>query len=116
MGIIEIVSVAGGAVGALFGGGGFFVAMRGHGIAEHQQWMDDAKDAYTRLEKDSERCNRKLDRVLTGLYRLLEDIEEQVIPMLQLPNVDPAGTRAALRTSIRTMRDVLIERDMYETG
>jgi hypothetical protein len=110
MGIAEIVSLIGGAFGALFGGGGLIVALRGHGIAEHQQWMDDADDAYKRIKEDAERRERKLDRVLLALYTLLEDIEEQIIPMLQLPHVDHSETRIALRASVRRTRDALIER------
>ena len=114
-------------VGALLGGGGLVVAvfnaflgreglraqaantMSQTEMGEHARWMEDADRAYQRVSAECNRCEIKLDKVLAALYWLLEDLEEQIVPMLMIPNTDHRETRVALRASVRRTRDAVIE-------
>lgn len=116
--VVAIVPIVGTAVAWIFGRGSRRIAGR---IREHDQWMDDAKQAYERAEKRAanaeqradrieekcEQCNEKLDRVLGVLYGLIEDVEEQIIPAMMLPHSDPRDTRNAMRAALRRAREAV---------
>jgi hypothetical protein len=79
-------------------------------LAEHDRWLKDADKAYRRVSNDCEKCNLRLDRMSEAFYGLLEDLEDQLMPMLMLPAGDPQEISGCLRVSIRkarnTVRDV----------
>lgn len=57
------------------------------------------------IEDRCEECTRKLDRIEDAFYGLLDDLEEQICPMLMLPQADSVETSRAVRACMRKARD-----------
>lgn len=81
-------------------------------VQQHDQWMSDADKAYKRAEAKADRaevkceqCEKKLARIVGAFYGLLEDLEDQIIPMLMMPLADHQETRMAVRAAIRQARE-----------
>lgn len=102
--VVAVISIAGGP--ALT----WFLGRRTRHVAEkvqeHDQWMTDADRAYQRVQKECDQCTERLNYVLKAFYGLLEDLEDQILPMLLLPEVDHRETRIAVRAAVRRARDV----------
>lgn len=74
-------------------------------LAEHDAWLRAADKAYRRVTLECDQCNKKLDKIGTAFYGLLDDLEDQVVPMLTLQNIDLQQTRDAMRVLIRKARE-----------
>jgi hypothetical protein len=72
--------------------------------ADRETWFRESKYAYQRVEQECKKCNNKLERYSTAFYMVLEDLEDQVIPMLILPQSEPAELRGVVRAIIRSAR------------
>lgn len=74
--------------------------------ARYQEaWRDDYDHAYRQVKSKCDECNRKLDRIVDAFYGLLDDLEEQIMPMLILPQADSSETSKAVRMMVRKARD-----------
>lgn len=74
-------------------------------LAEHDAWLKAADKAYRRVSVECDQCNKKLDRISAAFYGLLDDLEDEIVPMFTLPGTDPGQTREAMRVSIRKARE-----------
>jgi hypothetical protein len=74
-------------------------------LAEHDAWLKAADKAYRRVSEECETCAKKLDRIGTAFYGLLDDLEEEIFPMLVLPNTDQRELQVAMRASMRKARE-----------
>jgi hypothetical protein len=74
-------------------------------LAEHDAWLKAADKAYRRVSEECDTCSKKLDRISAAFYGLLDDLEDQIVPMLILPNTDQRELQVALRAYLRKARD-----------
>lgn len=81
---------------------------------ERDIWLRESKNAYRRVERECEKCSNELvatrDELAAtrkAVYRLLEDLEDDVIPMLMLPDVEPREIRVAARAAVQRCRGAL---------
>jgi hypothetical protein len=74
-------------------------------LAEHDAWLKAADKAYRRVSAECDSCSEKLDKISDAFYGLLDDLEDQIIPMLILPNSDHRELQIAVRASMRKARD-----------
>jgi hypothetical protein len=73
--------------------------------ARYQEaWREDYDHAYRQVKSQCDECLRKMDRIADAFYGLLDDLEEQIMPMLMLPH-DPGDTSRAVRAMMRKARD-----------
>jgi predicted Holliday junction resolvase-like endonuclease len=121
--LVALITAGSTALTWVLGRGARRVAQR---VQEHDRWMENADKAYDkaeerakhaeeraanaekraeRTEEKCDQCNRKLDRVLGALYGLMEDVEEQIIPAMMLPDSDPRETRNAMRSAVQRARE-----------
>jgi hypothetical protein len=89
-------------------------AKRDKQIEDSQTWYREskynykvAKDEATAAKKECAVCMKELQVTRQVIYRMLEDLEDQIIPMLMLPDTSPAEIRVAMRATIKTARDGL---------
>lgn len=71
---------------------------------KHETWFADFEKAYEMLEKRFEACDQKCERFANALYGLMDDLEEDVMPMLMLPHVDHVETGKAVRACMNKAR------------
>jgi len=83
-------------------------------LAKHDRWFRDADKAYERVTQDCERCNQRLDRMSDAFYGLLDDLEDQIMPVLVLPSADHTEVSGAVRAAIRKARNGV--RDVTSRG
>jgi DNA repair exonuclease SbcCD ATPase subunit len=78
-------------------------------VSKHATWRADFEKNYEILEKRCDQCDEKLDRFEDALYGMFDELEEQVAPMLLLPNTNPMETLAAMRACVRRARNTIRE-------
>lgn len=66
-----------------------------------------AKDEAAEAKKECSECMKELRATRNVIYRLLEDLEEQILPMLMLLDGSPTEIRMAMRATIKTAREAL---------
>lgn len=66
-----------------------------------------AKKQALEARQECDECRRELKQTRTVVYTMLEEFEDQIFPMLSLPNVDHMQTGAAMRSIIRKARESL---------
>jgi hypothetical protein len=71
---------------------------------DRDTWFRESKEAYNRVKDECSACEKQLDRMRNGFYGLLEDLEDQIIPMLLLPDPDQDQIRIAVRACARRAR------------
>lgn len=71
----------------------------------HQVWMKGSQGTIARLEKDFNLCREREDRLEDSIYGLFDDIDEQIAPMLMLPDTDKQQILDALRAVVRKARN-----------
>jgi hypothetical protein len=71
---------------------------------ERDLWLKQSREAFTDMEKRYQDCNSKLDRFANAFYLVLEELEDQVVTMLMLPDVDNAQVREVVRAIVRRAR------------
>lgn len=71
---------------------------------ERDTWFRESAKAYARVEQECKRCQTKLERYSEAFNIALEDLEDQVIPMLILPQADPEQLRGVVRAIVRKAR------------
>lgn len=83
-------------------------------LEDHRIWYQESHQHYETAKKETNEarkecadCKAELRAVRTAIYGLLEDLEDQIVPMLQLPYVDHVETGKAVRASIRKVRDTI---------
>lgn len=71
---------------------------------ERETWRKDYDHAYGQMKTQCDLCVRELDKMRNSLYRLMDDLEEQILPALMLPGNDAAETSKAIRTCMSNAR------------
>lgn len=66
-----------------------------------------AKDEAAEARKECADCKKQLRHDRGVIYTLLEDLEDQIIPMLGLAGTDPVQIRQAMRAVIHKAREAL---------
>lgn len=66
-----------------------------------------AKDEAAEAKKECADCREALRATRNAVYMLLEDLEDQIIPMLGLPGADLVATRKAMREAVHKAREAL---------
>lgn len=81
---------------------------------ERETWMDESKDLYASVkakcldcEEELKKTREELAATRRAVYRLLEDLEDDVIPMLMVPDVEPRDIRVAARAAVQRCRGAL---------
>lgn len=72
---------------------------------DHETWFKESEDLYERVKSKCDECTVRLDRVEAALEGILEDLDDQILPMLMLPDVNPMDTRNAMRAAMRKARE-----------
>lgn len=82
--------------------------------ADSQTWYREsrhhyevAKDEAAEAKRECSDCMKELRITRQVIYRLLEEFEDQIIPMLMVPNVDPTDIRITMRATIKSAREAL---------
>lgn len=74
---------------------------------ESRNHYDLAKREASEARSECNECRRELEKTRSVMYMLLEDFEDQIIPMFTIPDTDPVQVRAATRAIIKRARDTL---------
>lgn len=74
---------------------------------ESRHHYEVAKDEASEAKKECADCMMELRATRKVIYRLLEDLEDQVLPMLMVPESDPKDIRMAMREVVKTARETL---------
>lgn len=74
---------------------------------ESRNHYEIAKDEASAAKRECSDCMKELRNTRQVIYRLLEEFEDQVIPMLMLPDVDPTDIRVTMRATIKAAREAL---------
>jgi hypothetical protein len=82
--------------------------------ADSQTWYRQSKHHYEVAKEEAAQaklecaeCRKALRETRNAVYMLLEDLEDQIIPMLGLPGGDPLETRKAMRAAVHKAREAL---------
>jgi predicted Holliday junction resolvase-like endonuclease len=77
-------------------------------------WFSESRENYATVKReaaqaknDCAKCIDELRSTREVIYRLLEDLEDQIIPMLMFDNAEPKDVRVAMRAAVRRARDAL---------
>jgi hypothetical protein len=71
---------------------------------ERETWRQDYDHAYEQIKEQCDDCTRKLNLTVVAFYGLLDDLEEQILPMLILPRAIPSETSKAVRVCMNNAR------------
>jgi hypothetical protein len=89
-------------------------ARRNQQAEDSQTWYRESRHHYevakgeaAEAKQECSDCMKELRITRQVIYRLLEDLEDQIIPMLMLPEGNPVDTRVAMRATIKTARESL---------
>lgn len=89
-------------------------AKRDQQAADSQTWYRESKHNYQIAKREAAEakrecadCRKELNTTRQVIYRMLEDIDEQIITMLQFPDSDLNTIRLALRQVVNTAREAL---------
>lgn len=74
---------------------------------ESRNHYEVAKEEAAEAKRECADCMKELRATRQVIYRLLEDLEDQVLPMLMLPDFDNTDIRIAMRATIKTAREAL---------
>jgi hypothetical protein len=75
--------------------------------SESRHHYEVAKEEAAEAKKECASCMKELRATRQVIYRLLEDLEEQILPMMMLPEGDVTAIRVAMRATIKTARETL---------
>lgn len=67
----------------------------------------EAKEEASVARAECNKCRQELEKTRGVVYMLLEDFEDQIIPMFTIPDTDPVEVRRATRSIIKRARDQL---------
>jgi acetyl-CoA carboxylase carboxyltransferase component len=81
---------------------------------DSQTWYRQSKHHYetavsetVQAKQECADCRKELRDTRNVIYALLEDLEDQIIPMLGLPGADLVATRRAMREAVHKAREAL---------
>jgi uncharacterized protein HemX len=74
---------------------------------ESRHHYEIAKEEAAEAKKECAVCRKELHDTRQVIYKLLEDLEDQILPMLMIPDLDSTGVRVAMRATIKTAREAL---------
>jgi hypothetical protein len=82
---------------------------------DSQTWYRESRNHYDVAKKEaadaraeSKECRKELEHTRRVVYLLLEELEDQIIPLLSAPEaIDPVEVRSATRAAIKTARESL---------
>lgn len=75
---------------------------------ESRNHYDVAKREAAEAREESKECRKDLEHTRRVVYLLLEELEDQIIPLLSTPEaIDPIEVRAATRAAIKSARESL---------
>jgi hypothetical protein len=74
---------------------------------DRDTWFRESKESYARVKEECLDCNNQLKRMRNGFYGLLEDLEDEIIPMLASPNLDHDQLRIVMRACTRRARNAV---------
>jgi hypothetical protein len=77
-------------------------------------WFSESRKNYETIKREASEAKRECAKCIDELrstrevmYRLLEDLEDQIIPMLMFDNAEPKDVRVAMRAAVRRAREAL---------
>jgi acetyl-CoA carboxylase carboxyltransferase component len=74
---------------------------------ESRHHYEVAKEEAAEAKQECADCIKELRATRQVIYRLLEDLEDQILPMLMMPELNSADIRVAMRVTIKTAREAL---------
>jgi hypothetical protein len=75
---------------------------------ESRNHYDVAKREAAEAREEAKACRKEVEHTRQIVYLLLEELEDQIIPLLSTPDaVDPIEIRSATRAAIKTARESL---------
>lgn len=74
---------------------------------ESRNHYEIAKEEAAEAKKECSDCMKELRATRQVIYRLLEEFEDKVIPMLDLPEVTAPEIRVTMRATIKSAREAL---------
>jgi len=74
---------------------------------ESRENYDIAKREASEAKQECATCMQELRATRQAIYRLLEDLEEQIIPMLMFADADLREVRVAMRSAVQRARESL---------
>jgi hypothetical protein len=74
---------------------------------ESRHHYDIANEEASKARAECNECRHELEKTRSVVYMLLEDFEDQILPMFTLPDTDPVEVRKASRAIIKRARDTL---------
>ena len=90
-------------------------ARRARQAEDSQTWYRESRNHYdvakreaAEAREESKECRKELEHTRRVVYLLLEELEDQIIPLLSSPEaVDPIEVRSATRAAIKSARESL---------
>lgn len=83
-------------------------------VEDSQNWYRQSRHHYDLAKREAaesrsecNECRKELEHTRHVIYRLLEELEDQIIPMITTPSADLAATRIAARAAIKQARESL---------
>jgi hypothetical protein len=77
-------------------------------------WFSESRRNYETIKREASEAKRECAKCIDELrstrdvmYRLLEDLEDQIIPMLMFDDAAPKEVRVAMRAAVRRAREAL---------
>lgn len=71
---------------------------------DRDTWFRESKYAYARVEDECKKCNQRLERYTEAFYTVLDELDDQVAPMLMLPDADAEKLLVVVRAITRRAR------------
>lgn len=73
---------------------------------ERETWRQDYDHAYDQVKAQCDECVQELHNIRDAFHRMLDDLEDQIVPMLMIPGTDPQLIRDAMRAISRRSREM----------
>jgi hypothetical protein len=76
-------------------------------VSKHESWRADFERNYEILEERCDECTEELRKTRRVVNDLIDELEDQVLPMLMIPGTDPAAVRNVTRRALQRARNAL---------